>query len=93
MNTAQSSVTPQGGLTAQQFLDRYGREETDRVCKAAGTNLAYYLQCCKGKRNFGRELAERLELASEGRMGKVALVFGESLPPNDATPQAESRAP
>jgi hypothetical protein len=62
---------------AQQFLDRFGREETSRVCSLAGTNLRYYLQCCKGKRHFSRSLAEKLESASEGRMDKVALVFGE----------------
>ena len=62
---------------AQAFIDTYGREEAARVCEVAGTNLDYFLQIAQGKRFPGRKLAERLQAASNGRLNKVALVFGE----------------
>lgn len=74
---------------AQKYLDDHGREEVERICVAAETSLVYYLQCCEGKRNFSRKLAERLEIASDGRMSKVGLVFGEI--PEPAAPSTSDQ--
>lgn len=43
--------------------------------------MAYFLQAAEGKRTFGRKLAERLELASDGEMDRVSLIFGSNPPP------------
>lgn len=66
---------------AVAFLAAQGKEETARVCSAAGTSLVYFEQVAKGSRNFSRKLAERLEEASGGRLDRVALVFGTNPPP------------
>jgi hypothetical protein len=68
---------------AQKFLETYGEHETRRVCEAAGTSLVYFKQVCDGRRNFSRKLAEKLQEASDGRLDKVALVFG---PPKTPPP-------
>lgn len=79
---------------AQKFLDQVGDDEAKRVCEAADTSFAHFKQICKGERTCGRKLAEKLELASEGRMTRVGLVFGDDPPPSIATTASEAdRAP
>lgn len=68
-------------MNADQFYQAHGRDETERVCRAAGTSIVYFEQCLAGKRNFSPRLAARLEQASAGRMDRVALVFGSNPPP------------
>lgn len=61
---------------AKKFLDEVGPDEVSRICAAAGTKLVYYMQVVKGKRNFSRSLAAKLEEASDNRLDRSALVFG-----------------
>jgi hypothetical protein len=68
-------------MNAQQFYDKHGADETQRVCERAETDFAHFLQCMRGKRTFGRVLAARLELASNGEMDQVSLIFGANPPP------------
>lgn len=62
---------------AHAFLTKFGDEETEQICLAAGTSLVYFKQCCDGKRTPSRKLAEKLEQASDGRLCRVKLVWPE----------------
>lgn len=68
-------------MNAAQYLEKHGREHTEKVCLVAKTTIVYFLQAVEGKRTFSRKLAERLELASNGEMDRVSLVFGSNPPP------------
>lgn len=61
-------------MNARQFLSDYGREEAERVAKAAGTNFAYFYQLAIGFRSPSPRLAKRLEKASGGRMKVLDLL-------------------
>ncbi len=60
---------------AQAFLDKFGDEEAEQVCLLAGTSLVYFKQCCEGRRTPSRKLAEKLEIASGGRLSRAKLVW------------------
>lgn len=66
-------VTPED-LSAREFLDKYGADEADRVCRAAGTNLPYFRQVAGGFRRPSVDLAEKLVAESGGRMGLLRLL-------------------
>lgn len=61
-------------MNARQFLDTFGRAESERVAAKAGTNLPYFeqLACCARSPSF--DLAEKLAAASDGRMNVLALM-------------------
>lgn len=67
-------------MDAKAFFDRYGREESERVALAAGTNIAYFSQIIYGHRRPSADLAKQLEQHSGGRMDVMALLF----PPDKA---------
>lgn len=62
-------------MDAREFLDTYGFEEARRVAESAGTNFAYFWQLANGYRFPSRDLAVKLEKASDGRMSRVALIW------------------
>jgi hypothetical protein len=61
-------------MNAREFMHTYGRDETRRVAEAAGTNLAYFEQLACGARRPSFDLAERLTIASSGRMDTLSLL-------------------
>lgn len=61
-------------MDAKTFIDTYGRDEAERVAKAAGTNREYFNQLASGSRNPSLKLAEKLVAASEGRLDLMALL-------------------
>lgn len=69
------------GVNAQEFYDLKGPEATEAVCRKAETPFSHFIACMQGKRTFGKNLAARLEIASEGEMDRVSLLFGSNPPP------------
>ena len=61
-------------MDAYSFLKKFGREESERVAEAAGTNFAYFYQIALGHRRPSVDLASRLESASDGQMDLAALL-------------------
>jgi hypothetical protein len=61
-------------MDAKTFLKTWGRQEAERVAEAAGTNYAYFYQIALGHRRPSVKLAERLERASDGRLGFAELL-------------------
>lgn len=61
-------------MNAREFLDRFGRDEAERIARAAGTNLPYFeqLACCARRPSI--DLADRLVEASDGRLDTLALL-------------------
>lgn len=62
-------------MNAKQFIDEYGWAEAEQVASKAGTNRAYLSQIAHGHRNASALLAERLVLASSGRLDFKSLVM------------------
>lgn len=56
-------------MNARQFLDQFGRAESETVATKAGTSFAYFYQIANGHRRPSVELAERLVTASSSRLG------------------------
>ena len=65
-------------MDAKDFLARYGRAEAQIVADRAGTNYRYFYQLATGKRRASVELAERLVVASGGRMDQMAILNARS---------------
>ena len=65
-------------MNAKEFLARYGRAEAKSVAEVAGTNYRYFYQLAVGKRRASVELAQRLAVASEGRMDQMAILTAKS---------------
>lgn len=65
-------------MDAHSFLHKFGLDETEKVVKAAGTNMNYFRQIACGARRPSVELADKLVAASEGRMEFEALLRGKS---------------
>lgn len=61
-------------LNAREFLDRFGREEAERVCVRAGTKFSYFVHLAGGHRNPSTDLAKRLVRASDRRMSLTKLL-------------------
>ncbi len=61
-------------MNAREFLHQYGRDEAEKVARAAGTNLAYFEQLACGARRPSFDLAERLTTESSGRMDVLSLL-------------------
>lgn len=62
-------------MDAKTYLDTYGPEHTDQVCRKAKTKLSYFRQCALGHRHFSRNLAQKLSAASGGEMSVMELLF------------------
>lgn len=61
-------------MTPSQFIDQYGWDEVRRVVKLAGTSKHYFYQIATGRRNASYELAQKLRLASDGRLDVEPMV-------------------
>lgn len=61
-------------MDAKTFIDEFGRPEAQRIAEKAGTNLAYFSHIAAGRRNASISLAERLVLASDGRLDLLSLM-------------------
>ena len=79
-------------MNARDFLDTYGRHEAKRVAIVAGSNYAYLWQLARGYRVASRDMAEKLEAASDGRMDRVSLVWPEWRPPGNGDDRGISAA-
>tara|TARA_R110002072_G_scaffold113009_1_gene242420 strand:- start:3102 stop:3308 length:207 start_codon:yes stop_codon:yes gene_type:complete len=62
-------------MNAKEFLERFGREEAERVAALSGTNYAYFSQLAYGHRRPSVDLAERLVAASDGRLDFTKLLL------------------
>mgnify|MGYP005667932333 FL=1 len=62
-------------MNAKEFLEKFGREEAERVATSSGTNYAYFSQLAYGHRRPSVDLAERLVAASEGRLDFTKLLL------------------
>lgn len=62
-------------MNAKEFLEQFGREESERVAALAGTNYAYFSQLAYGHRRPSVDLAERLVTASGGRLDFTKLLI------------------
>jgi len=60
-------------MNANQFIEKFGREEGAAVARLAGTNFVYLQQIAKHHRRPSPALAKQLEEASGGRMTREAL--------------------
>lgn len=56
-------------MNAKQFLDAYGKDESERIACEAGSNYAYFSQIAYGHRSPSARLAKKLVEASGGRLG------------------------
>lgn len=74
-------------MTALQFLKKYGKEESERVALAAGTNFVYFYQIARGFRRPSVDLAEKLESASNKKM-KFAELLRSPAAKDQATAQS-----
>lgn len=61
-------------MNAKQFLDLYGKDRCEEVCKLAGTSYAYFNQIAYGHRRPSVEKAQALVEASGGDLDLVALL-------------------
>lgn len=61
-------------MNAKEFLDKYGKDEAERVAEAAGTKYSYFIQLAYGHRRPSICLAERLVEASDDRLDLLALM-------------------
>ncbi|WP_349609095.1 transcriptional regulator [Cupriavidus sp. DF5525] len=75
-------------MDAKTFLKQFGSEEAARVSEVAGTNYAYFSQIAHGHRRPSVKLAQRLVLASEGKLDFVSLLQSK----DHKTTAAESAA-
>lgn len=62
-------------MDAKTYLETYGPQHTEKVCKKAGTEISYFRQCALGHRHFSRKLAKALSDASTGEMSLIELLF------------------
>ena len=66
-------------MNARQFLNRFGKDEAERVCQEANTTYDYFRQIASGARKPSWRLAGDLECASDQRMTRKELrpdIFG-----------------
>lgn len=61
-------------VDAKAFLAKYP-DEAAAVCERAGTKVVYLKQLASGFRRPSPEMAQRLALASSGRMDVLSLLF------------------
>lgn len=61
-------------MNTREFLKEFGSSEAERVAIAAGSNLAYFSQLACGARRPSFELAEKLVVASDGKLDVLALM-------------------
>lgn len=67
-----------------EFLERYGKEETERISEGAGTNYAYFSQIAYGHRRPSVELAEKLVEQSGNRLSFEKLLRAKRVKGEDA---------
>lgn len=60
-------------MNAKEFLADKGPEESERVAKRAGTNLAYFKQIASGFRKASGPLSLRLERETDGELTRHEL--------------------
>lgn len=64
-------------MDAKTYLNTYGPEHTDKVCKRAKTKLSYFRQLASKHRHPSRELAKALVKESGGELTIDSLLFPE----------------
>lgn len=66
-------------MDVKTFLKTSSKDDREQVARLAGTTVAYLKQLGGGWRSPSKALAERLELASSGRINAMAALFPERL--------------
>lgn len=61
-------------MDARAFIEKFGKEEAERVAIEAGTNYEYLMQIGRGTRRPSVELADRLVEKSGKRLSFVHLM-------------------
>jgi len=64
-------------MDAKTYLNKYGPEHTDKVCKRAGTKFSYFRQLASKDRFPSRKLAKALAKESNGELTIDELLFPE----------------
>ena len=67
-------------MNAKDYFDIHGREKTEAIAVAAGTNWGYFNQIVKGSRRPSVELAKKLVTASDNDLDFVALLNAKKTP-------------
>jgi hypothetical protein len=62
-------------MNAKEFLVSTPKDRLLAVLQQAGTNLAYFRQIAYGHRLPSRDMAARLERASEGKLSRMQLLY------------------
>lgn len=65
-------------MTPLQFYQTYDRAKCTAVAEAAGTTFANFQQIACYRGGCSPKLAERLEIASEGGMTRMEILFPDS---------------